>query len=391
VYFLMMGLLAAPAPAQFRDDFSAGALLSDSSGRTGWATATGDGAAKIELQPGDNCATVHVDATADRRNLWWAILRREVTTALDLAEAARPDRELRIEARVRTSHAPRRINLHFNTQRTTDFHSHLMEYDLGEARVWTTVSMTTRGFDVRPGDTVAAQLALMDWGLGHYALDVDYVRVDVVDTASAAPDLGSPQPYHPPVPDLRRLRERAVAVADATVDQGEPETNLSDWADFSEGQAVPVLAVNGTQVALLRFDFSAHRGRTADGAGVLVLSTAHVQRPATRTADFAQVRVVEQVGGAANWAEEQVTWATLLAGQPVEDVINGQMIVDVVLADERGGQTRVVLPRPVLQRLIDGRTHGLVLRPLGSIAAAIYAREFAAGAQAATVHFNTRD
>jgi hypothetical protein len=41
---------------------------------------------------------------------------------------------------------------------------------------------------------VYAQLALMDWGLGRYRVDVDYVRVDVVDAAAAGPDLGEPVP-----------------------------------------------------------------------------------------------------------------------------------------------------------------------------------------------------
>ena len=81
-------------------------------------------------QGGDGYASILVDATTDRRGIWWALIKRNVSDHMDLQLLGRPDTELRIEARIRVSHAPRRVNLHLNTQRTTDFHSHLMEFDI---------------------------------------------------------------------------------------------------------------------------------------------------------------------------------------------------------------------------------------------------------------------
>jgi hypothetical protein len=91
---------------------------------------------------GEGHASIVVDARDDRRNVWWALIKHRVSQAIDVERLAQPGWELRVEARVRTSHAPRRVNLHVHTQRTTDFHSHLMEFDLPVAGVWHTISMT---------------------------------------------------------------------------------------------------------------------------------------------------------------------------------------------------------------------------------------------------------
>ena len=172
----------------------------------------------MDFVQGPGFATITVDATKDRRNVWWAFIIRRVSSSLDLGLLEKPGHELRIEARIRTDHAPRRVNLHLNTQKTTDFHSHLMEYDLAETGTWYTISMTTRGFEGRPGDTVNAQMALMDWGLGSYRVDVDYFKVDVVDAAKTGPDLGPPIPHHPPVSDPTSFSVRVPVAADMTVD-----------------------------------------------------------------------------------------------------------------------------------------------------------------------------
>ncbi|HMA54377.1 MAG TPA: hypothetical protein VKT17_07930, partial [Acidobacteriota bacterium] len=150
--FLLAVLVGgAPLAAQFRDDFDGPGLRKDPAGANGWGFATGEGRVVMDFLPGPGFATITVDATKDRRNVWWAFIIRRVSGSLDLAALHKPGRELRIEARIRTDHAPRRVNLHLNTQRTTDFHSHLMEYDLAEAGTWYTISMTTHGFEAGPG------------------------------------------------------------------------------------------------------------------------------------------------------------------------------------------------------------------------------------------------
>jgi heme-degrading monooxygenase HmoA len=45
-----------------------------------------------------------------------------------------------------------------------------MEYDIPETENRHTFSMTTHGFDAKPGDTIFGHLALMDWGLEKYRL-----------------------------------------------------------------------------------------------------------------------------------------------------------------------------------------------------------------------------
>jgi hypothetical protein len=74
---------------------------------------------------------------------------------MDLSVMQKPGHEFRIEARVRSSHAPRRINLQIQTQRTTDYDSNLMEFDIPDTSNWRTFSMTTHGFDASPGDTIS--------------------------------------------------------------------------------------------------------------------------------------------------------------------------------------------------------------------------------------------
>ena len=105
-----------------------------------------------------------MNGTTDKRGIWWALVERKVSDPVDLSLMQKPSHEFRIEARVRSSHAPRRVNLQILTQRTTNYHSHLMEYDIPDTGNWHTISMTTHGFDAKPGDTIFGHMALMDWG-----------------------------------------------------------------------------------------------------------------------------------------------------------------------------------------------------------------------------------
>ncbi|WP_148217954.1 hypothetical protein [Opitutus terrae] len=393
-----LGLAAAvlfacvPARGEFEDPFE-GPLVIDATAAHGWAFRTGDGNAVMDLTASDGAARIAVDATHDRRGIWWAFIRREITPQIDLAGLAQPGTELRVEARVRTSHAPRRINLHLNTQRTTDFHGNLLEFDLPTAGEWHTVSMTTEDFDGRPGDQLYVQLALMDWGLGRYRVDVDYVRVDLVDPAHAGPDLGGGLPYHPPVPAPSVFRHVVHAAQSATIDRREPDANLRDWAAIEpDGTATPILTVNGTQSAILRWDLQAFAGRKIAGSGGLLELTTHsVQRRAERTKDFGMIRVVEILDGDSRWQRDDVTYQSLLQGRSPEEVFNPQMIIDVEVADQRGERTLITLSPAVLQRLIDGRTRGIVLLPLGSINAAFDPGAPGQRENAPTLRFNVRD
>ena len=56
------------------------------------------------------------------------------------------------------------------------------------------------------------------------------------------------------------------------------------------------------------------------------------------------------------------------------------MIIDWPVTAGDGGKTYLTIPVPVLQRLIDGKTLGIALTPLGAIDASFYARERIAAA-----------
>jgi len=52
-------------------------------------------------------------------------------------------------------------------------------------------------------------------------------------------------------------------------------------------------------------------------------------------------------------------------------VILPQMIIDWPVTEDAGGKTYFVISKPALQRLIDGKTLGIALRPLGAIKASL--------------------
>jgi len=384
---LLVGLLAGPAWAQFRDDFDSVAV--DPEAEKGWAFFTGDGDAAMEFrQGGEGYASILVDATADRRNVWWALIHREVSGAMDLGRLRRPGHEVHIEARIRVSHAPRRVNLQVLTRRTTDYHSNLMEYDIPDAEGWHTISMTTRGFEAGPGDVLLGHLALMDWGLERYRVDLDYVKVDIVDATAAGPDLGAAVPYHPPIPDPGKFGHAVAVAHDSLIDVEHPGFNLDDWGVGDTSRRVRLLSVDGTRYAILRWDLSAFRGRTVAGHGLLELTTHSVERKSEEVKDFGIARVVEIVGGDPAWDQETVTATSLCSGQPLDRVLNPQMIIDWPVTEGDGAKTWFTISGPVLQRLIDGRSAGLAVRPLGAINAAFHARENDGGKHGARLLFD---
>jgi hypothetical protein len=120
-------------------------------------------------------------------------------------------------------------------------------------------------------------------------------------------------------------------------------------------------------VTILRFDLSAFKGRRVAGRGLLEVTTHSVVRPAGERKDFGMVRVVEILGGDPSWRRQTVTVDSLCRGTRFEQVVNGQMIIDLPVAEGDGSRTYFTIPRPVLQRLIDGRTLGIAVLPLGSI------------------------
>ncbi len=361
--------LSALASAQFVDNF-------DGPGIQGWTDMAGAGAATMDFRQGSGYGEVRVDSSHDRRNIWWALIKRNISGEIDVAKLAQAGYELRMEARIRVSSPPKRVNLCTNTQRTTDFDTNLMEFDIPDTN-WHTIYMTTHGYDVRPGDTVNVQMALMDWGIGKYGVDIDYYKADVVKAADAGPDSPLAVPYRPPIPPLNAFTEKVRAVATGTVDLQYPEVNFDGWSVAK----TPVMSISGTQWAILRWDFSAYKGREAASAGILELPAYSVATTPSDLEEFGLVRVCEILAGDPKWDPRTVTLDSLRAGKPLDEVVNTQMIIDIHVATGPDGRTLATISRPVLQRLLDGKTLGIAIKPLGAINAN-FARE------GAILHFN---
>lgn len=343
-------------------------------------------------------ARIQIDATQDRHNVWWAVIKRNVSSFLDLEKLKDPAYELRVEARVRLSMAPRRLNFMVNTQRTTDFHEQLREFDLPDAEGWHTISMTTRNLDAITGDSLFVQLAATDWGLGKYHVDLDYYRADIVNTSTAGPDKGEPLAYHPPVPEIKTFSHHLEVTHDALINTDYPEVSFRDWSISTEQSKARVLTVSANQWAILRWDLDGFKGAKADGAGLLELTTHSVSQGGNYIAaygndlgiEFGKIRVFEILGGDPAWDQRTVTLQSLTQGRDGIEVINSQTTFDTELQGTAGGKTFITLSRPVLQRLLDGKTRGLVIRPLGAIGASLYDSEDASEGTAPKLHFNLK-
>jgi len=372
--------------AQFIDNFET-ELKVDSAGLNGWTYRTGDGNATMKfISSKKGYASIFVDATKDKRGIWWALIRRRVSENMNLSLIQNPKYEFRIEARVRVSDAPKRINLHLNTQRTTDFHSHLMEYDIPDTTNWYTISMTTHNFDARPGDTVYAQLALMDWGFEKYRVDIDYYKVDIVNIDSVGPDLGEPIPYHPPIPDTSTFYYHLPVKEDCIIDLYYTDMNFNNWFTYDEnGKKINLLTVSGNQYVILKWDLDKFKNKTADGSALLELTTFSLQNSTDYQKDFGMIRVTEILDGDSNWNQSNVTLESFCKGKPLNKVLNSQMIIDVEVNKIRGGKNYITISRPVLQRILDGKTKGIAIKPLGAVVASFYSSEYVP-----KLHFNIK-
>jgi hypothetical protein len=344
----------------------------------------------------DGYARILVDATKDRDNVYWTLIKRDVTAFLDLSKLQDPSFQLRVEARVRVHDAPRRVNMMVNTQRTTNFHIDLMEFDIPDTTEWHTISMTTKKFDAVPGDTVYVQLCATDYGLGKYSVDVDYYRADIVNVHTAGPDKGELVPYHPPVPDVGTFSNHLDVTHDCLINSDFPDVNLNNWSVKEHGGNARTLTVNANQWAILRWDFRKYKNSKVDGSGLLELTTQAVPKGGNYIeafgedfgVEFGKVRVIEIIGGDPEWDQNTITYNKFIRGRAYSDVFNTQMIFDIELSDEPGSKNFITISKPVLQRMLDGKTKGLLIRPLGALDASFYASENQPGSNGPKLHFN---
>ena len=385
---LFYSLSTLGLPAQFRDAFEGNFLNIDQTAHNGWAFFSGDGVVEMTFTPNQSVARVSVDARNDNSGVWWALIKRAVSDHLDLNKLAAPEYELRIETRVRTNTAPRRINLHANTNRTTDFHSNLMEYDLPDTN-WHRISMTTRGFDAQPSDTVYTQLALMDWGLSQYQLDIDYFKVDVVNLANAKADFGNPIPYHPPIPKTADFQFHFPPDFDASVNVDKPEEPVHLFTNSLSAGLLPLLTVDSSRSTILRWDATRFKGHSPVGSGLLEIKTNTFHTPRQELDEPGQLRVVEILDGNFETDESEFTYANFLGDLSPVEAINGQMIIDYPVNPDFRAPSYFVINEAVMNRLLSGTSKGILLKPLGWMEATFFDRK-AGNEFSAVLHFNLK-
>lgn len=388
--FLLVTMAGGVCHAQFVDHFEDNTVK-------GWDFFPGDGDASIDFVPKQGYASMVVDGSRDRHNAYWTIIKRNVAPFLELEKLKDPAHELRVEARVRIPRAPRRLNMMVNTQRTTDFHHDLMEFDIPDTS-WHVISMTTRNLDAVKGDSLFIQLGVTDFGLGRYEVDVDYYRADIVNVKKAGPDKGIRVPYHPPIPAVNTFSSHLPVTHDALINLDFPEVNFNDWQVKEKEGNARVLTVNGNQWAVLRWDFQQFKNQKAGGAALLELTTQSVAKGGNYIAaygqdfgmEFGKIRVIEILGGDPGWEQEKVSYNSLMQGKPYEAVFNEQMMYDTEVAEQKGGKTYITISEPIMQRLLNGTTKGLLIRPLGAVNASFYASENGKGNAGPKLHFSTR-
>jgi len=375
--------------AQFLDSFKSKKI-------EGWFFFTGDGAATMDFVQMDGYARILVDATKDRDNVYWTLIKRDVSAFLDLNKLKNPSFQLRVEARVRVHNAPRRVNMMVNTQRTTNFHIDLMEFDIPDTSEWHTISMTTKKFDAVPGDTVYVQLCVTDYGLGKYYVDLDYYRADIVDVHLAGPDKGELVPYHPPVPDIGIFSNHLVVTHDCLINSDFPDVNFNNWHVKEQNGDARILTVNANQWAIVRWNFEKYKNEKVDGPGLFELTTQSVPIGGNYIEafgedfgiEFGKIRVIEVIGGDPQWDQNKVTYNNFMQGNIYSDVFNTQMIYDTEISDKPGSKNFIIISKPVLQRILDGKTKGLLIRPLGALDASFYASENQPENNGPKLHFN---
>jgi hypothetical protein len=133
--------------------------------------------------------------------------------------------------------------------------------------------MTTHQFDARPRDKILGHLAMMDWGLEKYRVDLDYLKVDIVNVATAGPDKGEAVPYHPPIPDPKAFSHEVKVAQDTMIDLENRDVNLNNWYVQDGAKKTSLLTVSGTHYVILRWDLSPFAGRQVAGQGLLELTT----------------------------------------------------------------------------------------------------------------------
>lgn len=386
VVCLSVGLITKSA-AVFRDEFKSQLKIDKKESIKGWNYFTGDGKAVMDFKSGDeDYATIIVDASKDRKNIWWALIKRYVSEQIKLEKLAEPNKEIRIEARIRTSHAPRRVNLSVNTQRSVNYHKNLMEFYIPDTMKWQKISFTTKGFNARIGDSVYAQLALMDWGLEKYRVDLDYYKVEVVDVNNEQRQYGIDLPYHPPIPDLSIFNKSIIVEQDAIISKKFFDMNFKKWSTIKKQDTIPVVNVSQGRTIILKWKLDNLSKTRVSRAGLLEMNTENVEKFTDTGQEVGLIRVSEIVGGKTCWRDKSITYQKFKNGRDIEKVINPQMIIDVKVRENNKEKILITIPKYIIQKMIEGKTKGIAIRALSPINVSFYSSEYKDGKYAPELH-----
>lgn len=359
--------------AQYRASFGTTNTSYAENNLPGWRTATGDGHVIFKQKTENGKVVLQIDPRNDKRNVWYAFMHQSISESIDIEKLKLPGYELRMEARVKASHAPRRINMYLTSLDAGGF---LREFDLQEKEKWYTISMVTEGFKFDPKLPLMTQVSLMDWGISDvFELSIDYIKVDLIKTTDTnLPQYGLPLVYRPELKAASFYSVEIPVSANATIDKSFPDEPLYRWIFADKADTVQVIQVDQSKTALLKWELSQYRGKKADGAGQLEITTYSIARRDKSPKDFGEIRFSEINNQPAPWDERSVTQASFLNGVLFHEVVNSQCIIDSSVTSVKGGKTVVTISQSVLQRLIDGKSSGIAIKPLGLISASFYDR-----------------
>ena len=153
------------------------------------------------------------------------------------------------------------------------------------------------------------------------------------------------------------------------------EMNFNSWESGETGSAVNLLTVTGSQYIIMRWDLTAFKGMKVGRSGVMELTVYDLQRSPEYQKDFGQMRITEILGGDPLWEQKTVSYNSLCKGHPLDEVLNPQMTIDTEIPEIRGNKVIFTISWPVLQRMLDGKTFGIAIKPLGSVIASFYSME----------------
>jgi len=356
---------------------------------SGWRVAAGAGdlipGTTVKLTRANGKGLFRIDATKDRRNIWWALMNCEITDHIDRSLLGRADRAIRIEAKVRFP-KPRRFNMRLFHTGTTDHHADLAEFDIADSE-WHVVSYTNFEFGATPDDRAGVHLAVIDAGREVITVEIEYIKVTFADAATAPPDLGEPLPYRPTVKPPADFSNSLIVAEDGIIDSEYPWVNFSKWHDAST-DSQPLLSISGSQTSILRWDFSQFAGRKPDGWGLLVLTTHSVHYAPVRLEEFGYIRLVEIRDGDPAWTRDRVTYESLLQGRERNEVIHPQLIVDEPPVFKQGERTMLRVSPPVMRRLFCGKTKGLAIHSQGAVNASFASSEATNPTDRPTLYFD---